>query len=757
MSNGKTKLPEITRREFLTISGVSAITVSSSNVRTGENIGAALPTPQSRGAAAKTGNTQKPWYAVMRRCGQINFNERDPIAMDVNAWADYWASLKVDAVLISGGGIVAFYPTEVPYHHRSQFLGSRDLFGEMAAALEKRKLHVVARMDCNYAYEEALKARPEWFERNRDGSPRKHNESTWLFKTCMFSPYFTEQMPAIYREMGGRYPVAAFFTNGWPSTGALSVCYCESCQRVYRENVGGIPPEETDAANPIYRKYYEVFMARVLEVWRLWDSVAKEKRPDSVYVGNLGGGLRTVKNVKKLGEVAGWFNADHQGRAGDTVIWDCAQQGRVAQSVMKGRTITNVTGAYSNSRTTWRHTAKAPAETTMWMAQTAASGMVPWFHWLGGSPEDTRWREVGRSFFNWLAANEAHFRNKRSIADVAVLYPQSTIAFYKSGSGPGSWRGAERTQTSDYLQGLYYALLEGRFVFDFVHQEDLAPELLKKYRALLIPNAAYLSDKQCEQIRDYAASGGSVFATFETSRYNEWGDKRSDFALTDLFGVSIRGEAIGPLGNSYMRIEQRHPIINGFEGTDLLPGPENRLPIRAKESSPLALSVVPYYPAFPPEMVFPRTPHTDEPAAIFKQKSASRIAYFAGDIDRTFWRSGSTDLSQLIQNVVRWVMGDGSPSVSVSGEGVVEIFAWETEPGYALHILNYTNPNMTRGFLRRFYAIGPQKVEFYTATKKKINRVRALRAGRDLAFKQSDRTVRFEVPTVVDYEVIALT
>ena len=33
----------------------------------------------------------------------------------------------------------------------------------------------------------------------------------------------------------------------------------------------------------------------------------------------------------------------------------------------------------------------------------------------------------------------------------------------------------------------------------------------------------------------------------------------------------------------------------------------------------------------------------------------------------------------------------------------------------------------------------------------------ALRAGRDLAFKESDRTVRFEVPTVVDYEVIALT
>jgi hypothetical protein len=393
----------------------------------------------------------------------------------------------------------------------------------------------------------------------------------------------------------------------------------------------------------------------------------------------------------------------------------------------------------------------------MWMAQTTASGMVPWFHWLGGSLEDKRWREVGRSFFNWLAANEVHFRNKHSIAEVAVLYPQSTIAFYKSGSGPGSWRGFDRVQTSDYLQGLYYALLEGRFTFDFVHQEDLTRDRLKHYRALLVSNASYLSDLQCEQIREYVASGGSVLATFETSRYNEWGDKRKDFALADLFGVRITGEAIGPVGNSYMRIEQRHPILNGFEGTNLLPGPESRLPVRAKETMPLTLSVVPYYPAFPPEMVFPRTPRTNEPAAIFKQKGASRIAYFAGDIDRTFWRSGSTDLSQLIQNSVRWVMGDARPAVAVSGEGVVEVFAWETEPGYALHILNYTNPNMTRGFLRRFYAIGPQKVEFATVAQKKINNVRALRAQRDLPFKQNDRTVRFEVPTVVDYEVIALT
>ena len=450
----------------------------------------------------------------------------------------------------------------------------------------------------------------------------------------MFSPYFTEQMPAIYREIGQRYPVDGFFTNGWPSTGDLTVCHCVNCARVYRDLVGGTPPDQVDATSAIYRKYYDVYMTRVLDVWRQWRSVVTAQRSDSVYVGNLGGGIRTVKNVKRLGEVAHWFNADHQGRSGDTPIWDCAQQGRVARPVMRGRPTTNVTGAYSNSRVTWRHVSKSPAETTLWMAQTTASGMVPWFHWLGGAPEDTRWKDVGRAFFTWLAANEPHFRNRRSIADVAVVYPQRTIAFYRSGTYAGAWRGAERVQTSEYLQGMYYALLEGRVLFDFVHEDDLSEETLSPYRALILPNAAYLADDACAHLRAFVGRGGSLVATFETSRYSEWGDARSDFALADILGVNVAGDLAGPSQNSYMRIDARHPIVKGFEGTSLLPGPETRVTVRASRDAAavVPLTVVPYFPAFPPEMVFPRTPRTDEPAIVLRQAGRSRIVYFPGDV-----------------------------------------------------------------------------------------------------------------------------
>ncbi len=443
----------------------------------------------------------------MLRCGQINFNEQDPLTMKPEEWMDYFASLKVNAVLLNGGGIMAFYPTKLPYQHRSEFLGSRDLFGETLTAARKRHMRVVARMDCNYAYQEAFQAHPEWFQYNADGSPRRHPECTWLYKTCMFGTYFTEQMPAIYREINQLYSPDGFYTNGWPGTEALEVCHCLNCQKIYNEQTGGTPPETTDVRSPVYHKYYEVYMDRIALVWKLWQDTVKEHNANSVYVGNLGGGIRTVKDVKRLSTVASWFNADNQGRAGDTPIWMCAQQGRVARSVMGNRTVTNVIGSYSNGQINWRHSSKAPAEATMWMAQAAASGMVPWYHWLGSNPEDTRWRETGRVFFDWLAANETHFRNRRSLASIGVLYPQSTISFYGSNGTHARKLKGENIDSAEYLEGMYAALLEGRFLFDFVHQENLTAEMLKPYRALLIPNAAYLRDTECEAIREYVKAG----------------------------------------------------------------------------------------------------------------------------------------------------------------------------------------------------------------------------------------------------------
>ncbi len=155
-------------------------------------------------------------------------------------------------------------------------------------------------------------------------------------------------------------------------------------------------------------------------------------------------------------------------------------------------------------------------------------------------------------------------------------------------------------------------------------------------------------------------------------------------------------------------------------------------------------------------MVYPRVRHTQEPAAVFRQFGDARVVYFPGDIARTSWRSGNPDLSHLLINSVRWLLGGQLP-VSVQGEGMMELFAWETEPGYSLHVLNYTNPHMTKPFVREFYRIGPLHVELKMPGGKHISTVKALKLGRELPFTQAAGRVTFELPSVRDYEVVALS
>jgi hypothetical protein len=398
----------------------------------------------------------------------------------------------------------------------------------------------------------------------------------------------------------------------------------------------------------------------------------------------------------------------------------------------------------------WRNAHKSPAEAESWMAQTVASGMVIWYHWLGaqtGLGEDRRWQVTGRKFLNWHALHDRHFVNNQSIASLGIVLGQRTQTFHRLPAGG---------DMAESLEGFYYALLEDRTPFDFVHEDDLSPETLRKYSALVLPNVAYLSDAQCRQLEAFVQAGGSLMATFETGLYDERGRPRGDFGLGKLFRISRVGEPQGARGfmnSSYFRIEQPHEIAAGFEGTNWIPGSEWRVPTRAEGTH--VMTVVPPYTAYPTEATYTDVLRTDEPAVVLREQGSSRLVYLPGDVGRTAWRSGHPDVTRLIQNSVKWMLRGRRP-VQVDGDGVVEIFAWETEPGFALHLLNYTNPNLHRGSIRRHYAIGRQKVRWQLPRAVKVRNATLLRAEKDLPVHQAGDVVEFTIPRVVDYEVAAL-
>jgi Beta-galactosidase trimerisation domain len=298
-------------------------------------------------------------------------------------------------------------------------------------------------------------------------------------------------------------------------------------------------------------------------------------------------------------------------------------------------------------------------------------------------------------------------------------------------------------------------MLRGRFTFEFVHEDRLEPERLSKYRALLLPNIAMLSDRQCEQIRDYVRSGGSVMASFETSLYDENRQPRAEFGVADLFGISKAGDAIGSTGNAYYgRIEREHPILSGFTDTNWLPGAQNRVSLKPVQDP--VLTVVPGFVQYPPELAYPPLSHTDEPAVVLRETGSSRVAYFPGDIERSFWLTGHGDLLRLLHNTIRWITHEES-LVHIEGDGFIEMFAWETDPGYAVHLLNYTNSNAHHGWMQSVYTLGPQTVRMALAAGTKVKSVELLSAERSVPFAVENGILRFTVPRVGDYEVAAIT
>src|SRR5438874_7369153 len=180
-------------------------------------------------------NVAPVWASRVNRWAQLTLTEDDPAHLDVGFWLDYFQRTKSDGVCLSGGGCVAYYPTEVPFHHRSQWLGDRDVLGELVAGCRKQGMSVLIRTDPHATYEDAKAAHPEWIAVTADGQPRRHWASPEMWVTCALGPYNFGFMTAVHREIMAKYRPDGIFMNRWDGSGD---CYCESCRTNFRKATG---------------------------------------------------------------------------------------------------------------------------------------------------------------------------------------------------------------------------------------------------------------------------------------------------------------------------------------------------------------------------------------------------------------------------------------------------------------------------------------------------------------------------------------
>ena len=131
------------------------------------------------------------------------------------------------------------------------------------------------------------------------------------------------------------------------------------------------------------------------------------------------------------------------------------------------------------------------------------------------------------------------------------------------------------------------------------------------------------------------------------------------------------------------------------------------------------------------------------------------VVYFTDDIDRTFWLTWNPDLGRLLGNAVRWAAAN-SQSAEVVGPGLLDIFYWETEPGLALHLLNYTSPALLKGPARQISTVGAQEIRLRLPQGFRPAKLTLLNAQKEIPFRVTNSDIRFTVPQVGEYEVAAV-
>jgi len=694
-------------------------------------------------AAGSAQSTDGDWFDKPMRWSQLTLTEDDPPKFDVKFWLDYFARIHSDAACLSAGGVVAYYPTKVPLHHRSKWLGDRDPFGDLVKGCRKLGMVVIARTDPHALHADQVEAHPDWVMVNAAGQPVRHGSDPSLMLSCALGPCNFEFMTEVTKEIVTLYRPDGIFTNRWAGSG---MCYCRHCQENFKKASGFDLPRTNNPLDPARRAHHEWRQSRLFELWKLWDTEIRKINPSSRYIANAGGGALSNLDMKTIGELAPTLFADRQARHGLMAPWANGKNGKEYRATMGRKAIGGIFSVGVEESYRWKDSVQVDPELRIWVAEGLANGLRPWWTKFSATVHDARWMKTVESLYTWQHKWERYLRNEAPVADVGLVYSQQTATYY------GGAQARERVE--DASLGWYQALMESRIPFEMVHDRLL--DKASAFRVLILPNIAALSNAQCAQLREYVARGGKIIATHETSLYDEWGQRRSDFGLADLFGVNFGGRVEGPMKNAYLRLEHErhrgHPMLKGLADAPRIIHGARRLevkPSRMFGAKPVTL--IPAYPDLPMEMVYPRVERTDT-AEVYL---SDRVAYFNWDIDRTYWEVLSPDHGMLLRNAVDWATGGERP-VFVDGQGLIDVTLWKQKQSMTVHLVNLTNPMTMKGPFRELIAIGEQKVRVKLPDGMKPKRVHLLKADRAAEQRLERGWLNVRVPSVLDHEVIAI-
>lgn len=468
-------------------------------------------------------------------------------------------------------------------------------------------------------------------------------------------------------------------------------CYCESCKTKFKQLTGADAPTKEDFDNPVWRKWVNFRYRSIEDAMLEFNRAIKAANPEAALVVNTWNAwvykdallyrnsIGEIDCVDGILEETGWYDTVDPSFSAFPLLynfmsWHLSGVAKEKPAFMWSHgVIVRVPIGYTEALT---------RQMVM-----ITNGAVP--------AQSMPSHDVMKRYMADLAAREDYVRGGRPLRWCGLLVSEKTEM----------WYGRHEPQ-EQYIKGIYGAyqvMLERHLPVVLVTDRDLERGDLEGLAVIIAPNAAALSERECENLRAFVRAGGGLVATYETAMYDEEGQPLPDFRLGDLFNAHKVGEfdarrirvttdyvnLLVPVTSPWATGEVREAMENvGILSTPTpihtnLPLTARLLEIEAVSGSggEMRLSTTRY------NQQLKKEEKKDFPALIENQFGNGKVFYFPADLTWAYYRLGDQYLAALLEHAVREAANRPLP-VEISAPSIVQATPFVQGNRIVVHLLN---------------------------------------------------------------------
>jgi hypothetical protein len=506
--------------------------------------------------------------------------------------------------------------------------------------------------------------------------------------------------------------------------GCWSHCFCPACRASYLKDTGKEIPATTDVNKPEFRHYLKWRLDRYTQFVAKWSRAMTEVKADFISAPWSTGPGRWWHWMGAPG--AEGSDAMHRVLTAPCVelLWDFpADQGSNLLPAFTCRYYRGLCG----DRPAWilpylceqgQFNAQPPVAECEVREMTVLNNgcLLAQGNWQQSA-------EASLSHFNKMIAEREPFtRGAKSLKWAAMLVGESSRLLYglpgvRTEVPLGAWIGSgvdtpdigklapgERRMPAhmESAVGVFRAMMEDHLPLDIVIEQDVEDlKTLAQYKVLILPSAACVSDKANETIRAFVRGGGGLVALHESSICDEFGDRREDFGLADVFGAHYRGkEDFSARWPNYPKTTE---VYLGIAGADLHAITDDAV-VRSnyrRGSDRLQyigwmtnVEAITGVVKLGRRLAAPR----EWPFMLLNSVEKGRSVYFAADMGQAYFIAPYQYQRKLISNSVRWAAGVNQAPIGVEAPLCVQAAFYTQNDGTRriVHLLNEVNTSANR-------------------------------------------------------------